>query len=224
MNTQIKLHIANAHQKFTPFISKLESLILDTVHKIEQEIPFLEGVDIIIAEEGMNNSTIPEDKIGGQTENSNLVNIVLAEDFSTADLAKIPEFLTHELSHALRWQYLDKYHPECLMINSLIDLAIFEGIAIKTAELICGKQSYFSSVVTNRTDQQNLTIIKQLLPIFNNSDFDYETIFFTGDKALPRWSAYSMGYFMVNKHTSHKAQGLKELLMTSYDDIKKHST
>ena len=158
---------------------------------------------------------IPEDGVGGRTRTSDFIEFAINENKATENL--ISEMVTHELCHAARWGKNDEW------INSLFDNVISEGIATYLeAEFVRDREekTVFIKTILERTDNENEIILKKLRDQLDSNYYDYDTIFFNGNEELPRWSGYSLGYFLVKKYLEKNNKKIEDAFTDKYADFK----
>lgn len=158
---------------------------------------------------------IPEDGVGGRTRASDFIEFAINEKKATENL--ISEMVAHELCHAARWGKNDEW------INSLFDGMISEGIAtylevefVKDRE----EKTLFIKTILERTDKENEKILEELSGQLDFNYYDYDTIFFNGNDKLPRWSGYSLGYYLVKKYLKRTNKKIEEAFIDKYSDFR----
>ena len=158
---------------------------------------------------------IPEDGIGGRTYWSDLITICVDEEKLTK--SKMTEMLVHELCHAARWGKNNEW------MNTLFDGLINEGIATyfeadfaKNLE----EKTVFIKTILGRTDDENEKILEKLRDQLDSNYYDYDTIFFNGNDELPRWSGYSLGYYLVKKYFEKTGKKIEDAFADKYADFK----
>lgn len=158
---------------------------------------------------------IPEDGVGGRTRTSDFIEFAINEEKATENL--ISEMITHELCHAARWGKNDEW------ANSLFDNIISEGIATYLeAEFVKNRKekTVFIKTILERTDKENQKIFEILRSQLDSNYYDYNTIFFNGDDDLPRWSGYSLGYYLVKKYLKKTNKKIEDAFTNKYSDFK----
>ena len=158
---------------------------------------------------------IPEDGVGGRTRTSDFIEFAINENKATENL--ISEMATHELCHAARWGKNDEW------ISSLFDSAISEGIATYLeAEFVRDREekTVFIKTILERTDNENEIILEKLRDQLDSNYYDYDTIFFNDNDELPRWSGYSLGYYLVKKYLEKNNKKIGDAFADKYADFK----
>ena len=158
---------------------------------------------------------IPEDGVGGRTKTSDFIELAIDEEKATENL--ISEMVVHELCHAARWGKNDEW------INSLFDGVISEGIATYfEAEFVkdCTEKTVFIKTILKRSDEENEKILEKLCSQLDLNYYDYNTIFFNGSNELPRWSGYSLGYYLVKKYLKKTGKKIEDAFADKYADFK----
>ena len=158
---------------------------------------------------------IPEDGVGGRTRTSDFIEFAINEEKATENL--ISEMVAHELCHAARWGKNDEW------INSLFDGMISEGIATYLeAEFVKDREekTVFIKTILERTDDENKRILEELRDQLDSNYYDYNTIFFNGNDKLPRWSGYSLGYYLVKKYLEKTNKKIEDAFADKYAEFK----
>ena len=158
---------------------------------------------------------IPEDGVGGYTYASDF--IVLALDLKNMSIPRFKEMLVHELGHAARWGKNDEW------MNTLFDGMISEGVATYFGTEFAKNNSekqFFTKAMLERSDEENERILNELRGNLDDKNYDYQTIFFTGNDKLPRWSGYSLGYYLVKKYLEKTHKTIEEAFADKYEDFK----
>ena len=158
---------------------------------------------------------IPEDGVGGRTHTSDFIEFAINEEKATENL--ISEMLAHELCHAARWGKNDEW------INSLFDGIINEGIATYfESEFVKDRseKQLFIKTVLERSNEENEKILEILRDQLDSNHYDYDMIFFNGNDKLPRWSGYSLGYYLVKKYLEKTNKNIENAFADKYADFK----
>lgn len=158
---------------------------------------------------------IPDDGVGGRTQTSDFIEFAIDEEKATENL--ISEMVTHELCHAVRWGKNDEW------INSLLDGVISEGIATYLeAEFVKDRneKTVFIKTILERSDEENEKILEKLRSQLDSNYYDYDTIFFGGSNDLPRWSGYSLGYYLVRKYLKKTGKKIEDAFADKYADFR----
>lgn len=158
---------------------------------------------------------IPEDGVGGRTRTSDFIEFAINEE--KADENLISEMAVHELCHAARWGKNDEW------IQSLFDGVINEGLATYLeAEFVKDRKekTVFITTILKRTDEENEKILRNLRDQLDSNCYDYETIFYNGNDNLPRWSGYSLGYYLVKKYLERANKTIDTAFANNYVQFK----
>ncbi len=158
---------------------------------------------------------IPEDGVGGRTRTSDFIEFAINEEKATENL--ISEMVAHELCHAARWGKNDEW------INSLFDGMINEGIATYLeTEFVEDREekTVFIKTILERTNDENEKILEELRGQLDSNEYDYDKIFFNGDNKLPRWSGYSLGYYLVKKYLKKTDKKIEDAFADKYAEFK----
>ena len=212
--SKINLLLANANNNLT----KQETMVKSAVKSAEIfAFPKLKidwDIDVVITGRGPV-SAIPEDHVGGHTFDSDFI-IIRVENGATEGV--VSEVLCHELCHSARWGKNDEW------MNTLFDALIFEGLATYfEAEYTKNKQEkqFFIKTIINRSDKENEKILNLLKTQLFHKKYNYNLIFFAGDDNLPRWSGYSLGYYLVKKYLTNTNQKIEDVFANKYADFKR---
>lgn len=158
---------------------------------------------------------IPEDGVGGRTRTSDFIEFAINEE--KADENLISEMAVHELCHAARWGKNDEW------IQSLFDGVINEGLATYLeAEFVKDRKekTVFITTILKRTDEENEKILRNLRDQLDSNCYDYETVFYNGNDNLPRWSGYSLGYYLVKKYLERANKTIDTAFANNYAQFK----
>ena len=63
---------------------------------------------------------------------------------------------------------------------------------------------------------QMITILKNN---FNDTLYDYNRIFFTGDNSLLCWTGYRLGYYFVKQHLRNAQQSIAQATLACYSSF-----
>lgn len=217
---KINLLIANANQKFTnDELAIFQQATTAANEFITNNFDFDYDVDIVVTAPSFLMNTIPEDGICGRTYNSQL--IILVVDKQQVEISEdvVFETICHEMSHSLRWEKLPEYS------NTLFKGMILEGLGVTLeAKAMSDSQrqnKQFFLKEMQSTDQEMIdAMIKQLRGLFDNEQYDYDMIFYTGSDTLPRWAGYRLGYYFVNKHLQETGTTIFDATLASYNNFK----
>lgn len=199
-------------------LSDSREIIVDAVKTAEEYVfPKLKvnwDIDLLVTNR-LYDIIIPEDGVGGRTRTSDFIEFAINEEKATKNL--ISEMVAHELCHAARWGKNDEW------INSLFDSIISEGIATYLeAEFVKDRKekTVFIKTILERTDDENKKILEKLRDQLESNYYDYDTIFFNGNDELPRWSGYSLGYYLVKKYLEKTNKKIEDAFADKYAEFK----
>ena len=211
-NVNILLTEANGN------LSGNREMITDAIKTAEEYVfPKLKvdwDIDLLVTNR-LYDIIIPEDGVGGRTRTSDFIEFAINEEKATENL--ISEMVAHELCHAARWGKNDEW------INSLFDGMISEGIATYLeAEFVEDREekTVFIKTILERTDDENEKILDKLRNQLDSNYYDYDTIFFNGNDELPRWSGYSLGYYLVKKYLEKTNKKIEDAFADKYAEFK----
>lgn len=193
--------------------------MIEKAVKVAEEYAFQKlkidwDIDVLVTNR-LHDILIPEDGVGGYTRTSDFIEFALNQEKATENL--ISEMLVHELCHAARWGKNNE------RITSLFDGIISEGIATYfEAEFIKNRneRTIFIKTILGRSDEENEKILDQLRDRLDSNEYDYNAIFFTGNNKLPRWSGYSLGFYLVKKYLEKTGKTIEEAFADKYADFK----
>ena len=199
-------------------LAKSKEMIVDAIREAEGFVfPLFKidwDIDIVVSNR-LYNILIPEDGVGGRTHASDFIEFGIDEEKATKDL--ISEMTAHELCHAARWGKNSEW------IDCLFDGLIFEGLAtyfeyeyIKERE----EKGYFIKKIIERSDEENEMILSKLRGQLDLNNHDYQKVFFTGDDELPRWSGYSLGFYLVKKYLEKTGRKIEDVFAEKYDEFR----
>lgn len=199
-------------------LSSNREMIADAIKTAEEYVfPKLKvnwDIDLLVTNR-LYDIIIPEDGVGGRTRTSDFIEFVINEEKATKNL--ISEMVAHELCHAARWGKNDEW------INSLFDGIISEGIATYLeAEFVKDQKekTVFIKTILERTNDENKKILEKLRDQLESNYYDYDTIFFNGNNELPRWSGYSLGYYLVKKYLEKTHKKIEDAFADKYAEFK----
>lgn len=211
--SKVNLLIANSNNNLAGQEKIIRSAIKTATEYSFNKLAIDWDIDVVVSNRGPV-SAIPEDKIGGHTFEHDLIILNIEEN---APKSNIVETLCHEFCHAARWGKNDEW------MNCLFDSLIFEGIATYFEAKSVAKQNkkqFFIKTILNRSDEENEIILKCLRKKLNSKDFDYNTVFFNGDGTLPRWSGYSLGYYLVKNYLEKTGKSIDEVFADNYAEFR----
>ena len=199
-------------------LSDKKEMIEKTVKVAEEYVfPKLKidwDIDVLVTNR-LHDIIIPEDGVGGLTITADFIEFAINQEKATENL--ISEMLVHELCHAARWGKNNE------LISSLLDGIISEGIATYfEAEFIKNRneRTVFIQTILGRSGEENEKILDQLRDRLDSNEYDYNAIFFTGNNKLPRWSGYSLGFYLVKKYLEKTGKTIEEAFADKNVDFK----
>lgn len=199
-------------------LSDSREMIIDAIKTAEEYVfPKLKvdwDIDMLVTNR-LYDIIIPEDGVGGRARTSDFIEFAVNEEKATENL--ISEMVAHELCHAARWGKNDEW------ANTLLDCMVSEGIATYLeAEFVKDREekTFFIKTILERTDDENKKILEELRDRLDSNDYDYNAIFFNGDDKLPRWSGYSLGYYLVKKYLEKTNKKIEDAFADKYAEFK----
>ena len=216
---KINLLIANANDNFEKDeVIAITNASSDVESFISLHFEFDYDVDVVVTAPSFLMKVIPEDGISARTYNSRLIILVLDKKQAKITEDKVYEILCHEMSHSLRWEKLPEYS------DTLFKGIILEGLAIVLEEKALSEKGhktpqFFFETIRNTNETEYHHIINVLKESFENENYDYEKIFYTGDESLPRWAGYRLGYYYVKQYLESKGRSIEEATVDSYSSF-----
>lgn len=212
--SKINVLLANSAGEFNETQIDIINAIKEVERYVFSKLKIDWDIDVVLTANAYS-LIIPEDGVGGYTYASNF--IVSALDLKSMSIPRFKEMLVHELGHAARWGKNDEW------INTLFDGMISEGIATYFGTEFAKNNSekqFFTKAMLERSDEENQRILNELRGNLDDKHYDYNTIFFTGNDKLPRWSGYSLGYYLVKKYLEKTHKTIEEAFADKYEDFK----
>ena len=212
--SKINVLLANSAGEFNETQIDIINAIKEVERYVFSKLKIDWDIDVVLTANAYS-LIIPEDGVGGQTFASNF--IVSALDLKSMSILRFKEMLAHELCHAARWGKNDEW------INTLFDGMISEGIATYFGTEFAKNNSekqFFTKTILERSDEENERILNELRGNLDDKNYDYQTIFFTGNDKLPRWSGYSLGYYLVKKYLEKTHKTIEEAFADKYEDFR----
>ena len=88
---------------------------------------------------------------------------------------------------------------------------IWKGLAVVLEEETMNKfkqynKQFFLREIQNTRQNEVDAMITALKDNFSCTAYDYNTIFYTGDDNLPRWTGYRPGYYFVKQYLLKASQ------------------
>lgn len=222
--SRIHLYIANAGKDFTDTDVTAIRRAVKRAEAFVSEVfrPFDYDLDLIVVSSSPTTPTIPRDGIGGRTYHSRLIAVALDKSQHEPSEDFIFETVCHELSHSLRWEKVPEF------AETLFDSMVMEGLAVVLEEQAMNQSGYelrqFFLTEVRRTELKEIsTMMTTLRNKFDNTEYDYETIFFSSNDLLPRWAGYKLGYYLVKRYLSKTKQAIDQATLASYKELRRKS-
>lgn len=188
----IKLHLLNASGSLNQFEKEIVSEFNKAISKILNIIQ-VSDVDIVIYDNP--ESAIPEIGIGGYTQNENLIFMPIDPKFATLSKSikeNIKRTLAHELHHIMRWRKVGYG-------KTLLEAIITEGLADHFDLEVFGGNPPLHCKALKENEIKNL--LSKAKNEFDNNKYDHNAWFFgSKTKNIPRWTVYSLGFYLVGKY------------------------
>ncbi|MBR2767216.1 hypothetical protein IKD67_04015 [Candidatus Saccharibacteria bacterium] len=195
-----------------------KEMIVDAVKEAESfAFPLLKvdwDIDLLVTNR-LNEYVIPEDGVGGRARAFDFIEFAIDENHATKNY--ISETIVHEICHVSRWGKNDEW------ANTLFKCMISEGIAtcfevefVKDRE----EKTLFIKTILERSDEEIERILGILRGQLDAEDFDYNDIFYKGVGELPRWSGYSLGFYLVKKYLEKTGKKIEDVFADKYDEFR----
>lgn len=187
----LRLHVLNASGKFNRCEEKIYKVTKTILKIIDTKIPIFD-VDILFYDNPF--ATIKGRGIGGRSLEAHTIFIPLDLKFKDLDgviNTEVPRTLAHELHHIVRYREVGRR-------KTLLDGLVAEGLAGHfEIELFGGKPQRWYQAVKKKD-------FKRLFRLYEKNYFepiDHSKWFFgMGDKDIPKWTGYTLGYEIVGKY------------------------
>ena len=124
--------------------------------------------------------------------------------------------LSHELCHAKRLSVKPAFP------RTLLEAIINEGFATFYESQIAKDnriKQFFIKTVEQRSKNENMNILNYCTPYLDKEEYSDDVFFFRGNKSIPRWAGYSLGYEIIKEYSAIKKQSFLDVLSTDYNDI-----
>lgn len=198
-------------------LSDKREMIMDAVKAAEEyAFPKLKidwDIDVLVTNRVP--MIIPENGAGGYTFSADFIRINIDDKKATKNL--ISETLVHEFCHAACWGKNEEWG------NFLFDGLVFEGLACTLeADFVKNKseKSLFIKTVLECSDDENKKILNLIQNKLDSDEYNYNEIFFNGNDELPRWSGYSLGYYLVKKYLEKTNKKIQDAFADKYAEFK----
>lgn len=211
-------YVAAANNQFT---DNQITAITQEVQKAERYISdvfpeFGYEVDLVVSAPSQLMPIIKEDSISGRAYSSQFIQIVVEPEKINESSHVLFETLCHEMSHSIRWECTPEH------ADTFIKGAILEGLAVVLEESAVNdakikNYQYFLQELQSTPQDAILEIFQKLGDKINCKDYDYETLFYTGDSVLPRWAGYKIGYFIAKQYAKAHNLSIREVSLLPYD-------
>ena len=186
----IKLHILNASGSLDLTQPIIEEEFDKFIKKIQAKIP-VDKVDVVVYD--YPEHTIPEIGIGGFTPTNHRVMIPIdpgKEDINSLIKSEFKRTLAHELYHCVKkYSFIGKKQT---LLGSLINEGLADSFDIEVFKL---KPHPWSIALSSQEIEKFLKLAEKE---FENNNYNHEEWFF-GSMKLPRWTGYSLGFYLVDK-------------------------
>lgn len=188
----ILLHILNALGEFDSVSKHIEDEFAKSLRRISDKLS-ISDVDVVL----YNNpkGVIPEVGIGGYSPSAHL--LFISFDAKSSTLKKtireqLKRTLAHELHHCVRWR-----NPG--YGKTLLEALVSEGLADHFDLEVNGASPQPWCMALRKEDIA--TFFKRAEREYNETDYNHRAWFFGSNaKEIPRWTGYTLGYYLVKKY------------------------
>lgn len=212
---KINLLITDANDNLIKQRSMIEKAVSEAEKYSFSKLKIDWDINVLVTNR-MADMVIPEDGVSGNTYTGDF--IIMSIDEKKVTEFKLYEMLCHELCHAARW---GKNEEWC---NHLFDLLIMEGLATYYESIVVkGREkeaTFFINTILDRTDKENERILSELRNQLNDTEFDGRKILVQKTDVLPRWSGYSLGYYLVKKYLEQTDKRFEDIFANNYAEFK----
>lgn len=189
----INLHIFNAKGRLTPYIEDSKKSLKEIQSRLPKNFP-IDNLDIGIFDSP--ETSIPELGLGGHTLNPNYISISIDPEKSSLKSFfkdELIDTLAHEFHHVARWRAVGYG-------ETLLEAIVSEGLADCFANEITGRSElHLWSKALNK--KQINFFLNEAKKEFNNKKYSHQDWFFgSKNKKIPRWTGYSLGYYLVKEY------------------------
>lgn len=217
----IKLYVANAGRQFTlDDMDIFQDVVASAWSFLDRHFRIDYDVDLVITQPLPILPTIPEDGITARAYKSDYIMLTVDKTQHEVSEDLLYEIICHEMSHSVRWNKVPEF------ADTLFENVMMEGLAVVLEEAALqdsnrNNQQYFLSAMQEVTKPTIDLIVREFKDRLHSSHYDYERDFYTGDKSLPRWSAYALGYYLVKEYLSKTDDTIFDATTASYSEFKK---
>lgn len=211
--TKINLLLTDANGNLSGIKDGIFQAIMQAENETLKRLDIKYDVNVLITNRAPR-MIIKEDGIGGFTYAPDF--IFLAIDEKKVKEEFIFEMLSHELCHAKRLSVRSEYP------KTLLEAIINEGLATFYESQIVKdneRKQFFIKSIEQRTKEENMSILKYCYPYLNDKKYDDNIFFFRGNKEMPRWAGYSLGYEIIKDFISTKKISFLDVLLMKYEYI-----
>lgn len=220
--SKINLFITNASGDLDDYLDEIKTAVKDAEAFIFQNFNVAWDIDLVVTDR-VYDATIPEDGVCGRTFTSDFITFYIDPKVMTR--VKLYEMLCHELSHAARWGKNSEFS------YALFGNLILEGLAMVVEEEAISvysnnpekEQTFCLSTMQKRTEKEYQEIYEKLLPMFDftHEKYNFHEIFIAGNKDLPRWAGYSLGYYLIKQFIEKTGKSIFEINALPYAEFAK---
>lgn len=187
----INLYILKASGRLNPFVNQIEKEFTKSVNQISKLMP-ISDVDIEVYDYPY--GAIPELGIGAETLSQYLIRICINPEFNglSNSLSKeLKRIMAHELHHALRNKTINN-------LENLLGALVNEGLADHFDMEVNNTPSQIWDKALNEKELEKFEKLAQ--KEYFNENYNYQDWFHGSSKDIPRWTGYSLGFYLVEKY------------------------
>lgn len=204
----VHIHVLFASPKFRPHAKRLRVIAQKAVHLVQRRLP-LKDIDIVLYEN-------PDDVVsevggvGGFTPHAHIVLISLDPanpKFKASMEGEVTRALIHELHHAIRWR--KPGYGE-----TLLEALITEGLADQFVLELTGDQKPEPWARALKPAERT-RLLARAKKVFHKPYNHFAWFFGSKEEKLPRWTGYSLGFFLVGEYLkAHPDETPSQLVAT----------
>jgi len=202
----VEVHILESSGRLPELSHKIRAVVEETVEKVETKFT-LPLLDIVVADNP--GQAIPETGIGGFSPTPHLVFVSINPkhpDLEEALERRLKSTVAHELHHAAR----SVVHPRP---STLLENFVAEGLADHfDIEINGGEIPLWSTALTQ---EEIHSLLEKARPLFDSRDYNfYDWFFGSEEQNIPKWTAYSIGFYLVDSHLKKTGKTASQLVTT----------
>ncbi|MBF2073006.1 MAG: hypothetical protein IGS50_04480 [Synechococcales cyanobacterium C42_A2020_086] len=198
----IKLHILNAHDKFTPYQEQIKNAFALSVQRVTELFP-ISNVDVVFYLDS--ELVIPEFGIGGYSPSGDRIMIAADPDNVNFTASLKNEFLTtlgHELHHCSRWRTVGYG-------NTLLEALVSEGLACHfETELRPSIIPFYANALKA---EEIPDFFAKAVPSLSDPNYSHGEWFFGQNDEIPLHTGYTLGFELVSRYMRQQHKKASQL-------------